>query len=259
MTASSSAISAQTLSCGYPGRAVLNSVDLDFSVASATAIIGPNGSGKSTLLKTLAGELAPISGDVVLAGRSITALSIAGVAKHIAVVPQHEHIPFRFTVWEIVMMGRLAHADRIWDTPADHAAVEQALGFTDCLQFKDRHVNELSGGERQRAMIARALAQETGIIVLDEPTTHLDVTHQLELCKLVRQMVDAGKTIIAAMHDLNLIAQMASRAVLIGSGRVLKTGISEEVLNSPELNRAYHVEFRRVVDGGKTVVLPPLG
>jgi len=192
-----------------------------------------------------------------LSGRAVSALSIGEVAKHIAVVPQQEHIPFRFTVWEIVMMGRLAHADGVWDTPADRFAVEQALGFTDCLQFKDRYVIELSGGERQRAMIARALAQETGIIVLDEPTTHLDVTHQLDLCKLVRQMVESGKTIIAAMHDLNLIGQMASRAVLIGGGGVLTTGTSEEVLNSPGLDRAYQVNFRRVEDGGKTVVLPP--
>jgi iron complex transport system ATP-binding protein len=247
------------LSCGYPRRAVLASVDLEFSTASATAIIGPNGSGKSTLLKTLAGELTPISGEIFLAGQPISAYSISDLARNIAVVPQQEHIPFRFTVWEIVMMGRLAHADGVWDTPSDRAAVEQALGFTDCLQFKDRFVTELSGGERQRAMIARALAQETGIIVLDEPTTHLDVTHQLDLCQLVRQMVESGKTIIAAMHDLNLIGQMASRAVLIGCGQVLKTGTSQEVLNSPELDRAYQVEFRRVLDGGKTVVLPPVG
>lgn len=257
MTASSSSFAVQGLECGYPQRVVISGVDLSFEPGTATAILGPNGSGKSTFLRTLTGELKALKGQVEIGGRRLGEMSVAQIASLVAVVPQQEHIPFRFTAWEIVMMGRLVRAKGLGDSAEDRAAVTKAMEFTDCAGFKDRPVNELSGGERKRVLLARALAQETDIVVLDEPTTHLDVTHQIELCRLVRQMAGTGKTVVAAMHDLNLVASMADRAVLLGVGTVKLDGTVEDVLASPLLDEVYKVAFRRTKDGGKTLILPP--
>lgn len=245
------------VSCGYPGRVVLTGIDLEFRPGTSTALIGPNGSGKSTLLKTLTGEVAASSGEVRVNGKLVQELSIAEIGLQIAVVPQQEHIPFRFSVWEVVMMGRLVRSPGIRDTPEDRAAVERALRFTDCENLAHRPVNEVSGGEKQRVLLARALAQETEIILLDEPTTHLDITHQLDLCRLVRELTSMGKTIVAAMHDLNLLPLISSDAVLLGSGSLQLVGTVEGVLNAPQLDEVYQVGFRRTKDGGNTLVLPP--
>lgn len=245
------------LSCGYPGRAVLSGVNLSFGAGTATAIIGPNGSGKSTFLKTITREVEARQGRVDIFGRSSREMSISEIAASIAVVPQQEYIPFRFSAREVVMMGRLVRSPGIRDTPEDEAAVDRALKFTDCSDLAHRSVNELSGGEKQRVLVARALAQETDIVVLDEPTTHLDVTHQLDLCRLVRELTGMGKTVIAAMHDLNLLSHIADRAVLLHDGKVASEGSVEDILNAASLDAAYQVSFRRTKDGGKTLVLPP--
>lgn len=255
---STSILSTANLVCGYPGRAVLENISLDFKKGTATAILGPNGSGKSTLIKTLSGELQPLSGQIKLGGEILTSLSIRDVAKRIAVVPQQEHIPFRFTAQEIVMMGRYIHSEGVFDSTEDLQLVEQAMRFTDCLSFADRPINELSGGERQRVLLARALAQDTEIVILDEPTTHLDITHQLDLCRLIMSILEDGKTVIAAMHDLNLIGSFAEQSVLLGDKGVLIASRSEEVLESNELDRAYGVIFRRIDDSGRILILPPL-
>lgn len=184
-------------------------------------------------------------------------MGIGEVGRRIAVVPQQEEIAFRFTAWEVVMMGRLAWSQGVGDTPEDREAAARALAFADAEDLTQRPVNELSGGERQRVLLARAFAQETDIVLLDEPTTHLDITHQIELCRLIRQMVQSGKTIVAAMHDLNLVAAMAERAIVLGSGKVCLDGPTEDVLNSPILDEVYKVAFRRTKDGGKTIILPP--
>jgi iron complex transport system ATP-binding protein len=258
MMASNSPLSAQNLTCGFPDRTVLSSVNVSFERGAATAVLGPNGSGKSTLLRSLTGELPPRGGKVELFGKDISTLSIADLAGHVAVVPQQEHIPFRFSTWEVAMMGRLARSKGIADSEEDRVAVRKALEFTDSLEFADRPINELSGGEKQRVLLARALAQETEIVILDEPTTHLDITHQIDLCRLVRQMIQDGKTVVAAMHDLNLVGSMATRAILLGSGIVKLDASTEEVLSSTELDEVYSVAFRKTKDGGKTLVLPPL-
>lgn len=192
-----------------------------------------------------------------MSGKPVSGLSISDLAFRIAVVPQQEHIPFRFSAWEIAMMGRLVRSRGIADTEEDRAAVRLALEFTDSLSYAERPMNELSGGEKQRVLLARALAQETDIVILDEPTTHLDITHQIDLCRLVRQMTETGKTVVAAMHDLNLVASMATRAILLGGGGLRLDGSTEEVLSSPALDEVYRVAFRRTKDGGKTLVLPP--
>ncbi|HJP82310.1 MAG TPA: ABC transporter ATP-binding protein [Fimbriimonadaceae bacterium] len=258
MKDSSSALSCKGLACGYGTAPVLQDVDLEFAPGTTTAIIGPNGSGKSTLLKTLSGELKPFHGSVFLGSRSLLDLSILDTAQRIAVVPQSEQIAYRFTAGEIVLMGRLPMSPGIRDTSEDRDAAEKAMRFTDSWELRDRPINELSGGERQRVLVARALAQDTPVILLDEPTTHLDITHQLDLVRLVKELQNLGKTVVAAMHDLNLVGAMAQRTALLWGGQVSLQGLTEQILTSSELDEAYGVAFRRVLDGGKTLVLPPI-
>ena len=258
MKDSSSPLSCKGLACGYGSSPVLRDVDLEFEPGTTTAIIGPNGSGKSTLLRTLGGELKPIHGSVHLGNKNLLDLSILETARRIAVVPQSEQIAYRFTAGEIVLMGRLPMSPGIRDTAEDREAAEKAMRFTDSWEFRDRPINELSGGERQRVLLARALAQDTPIILLDEPTTHLDITHQLDLVRLVKEFQKLGKTIVAAMHDLNLVGAMAQKTALLYAGIVRVQGPTEQVLSGAKLDEAYGVAFRRVVDGGKTLVLPPV-
>lgn len=255
--ASNNALSTNQLQCGYPERPVLRNLNLSFAKGTATAVLGPNGSGKSTFLKTLYGEIAALSGTVEVEGKSLQGLSVREVAMAISVVPQQEHIPFRFTAREIVTMARYIRSDGVFDSAEDRLAVEKAMRFTDSLELAERPVNELSGGERQRVLLARALAQDTNIVILDEPTTHLDITHQLDLCRLIREMVKEGKTVIAAMHDLNLVGHFAERAILFGPGGLVAEDETEKLLASGELDDVYQVKFNKIKDGGKTLVLPP--
>jgi len=256
---SASSLRCEKISCGYPRRDVLSDVTLAFTPGTVTAILGPNGSGKSTLLKTLSGLLAPTKGEIFVEDAPLSKMSVQEVARKIAVVPQEEVIPFRFSVREIVLMGRIAWSSGLADTPDDVRVAEEAMHFADCLPFADRPIDELSGGEKQRVLIARALAQEANILLLDEPTTHLDVTHQLEICRAVRDLAAKGHTVIAAMHDLNMVGLMADRAILLGTGGITLVDTAEAVLGSKQLDDVYRVAFERVERGGRTLVLPPLG
>jgi len=253
-----SALRCERMVGGYAGREVLTNIGLEFEQGAVTAVLGPNGSGKSTLLKTLSGLIPPLGGEVYVGESPLGRMAVQEVARQIAVVPQEETIPFRFSVREIVLMGRIAWSSGLADTPEDVRIAEEAMRFADCLPFAERAINELSGGEKQRVLIARALAQETPILLLDEPTTHLDITHQIEICRLIRALSAQGKTIVAAMHDLNMVGLMADQAILLGSGGVRLAGSVAEVLNSAELDHVYAVPFDRIERGGRTILLPPL-
>ncbi len=258
MKESNSSIQTRSLACGYSNRTVLKDVSLTLESGTVTAIIGPNGAGKSTLLKTIGGLLPALAGEVSIHGKPIRSYSATELACQIAFVPQHEHFAFRFSTYEVVMMGRLPKSPGVRDTDEDRAAVQRALDFADAASFADRPVQELSGGEQQRVLLARALALESQIVILDEPTTHLDVTHQLHLVSTINAMANEGKTVLAAMHDLNLVGMMANITALVCDGVLRKVGQTEDVLQSEELDRAYGVAFRKIKDGGKTLVLPPL-
>lgn len=243
------------LACGYPSKRVLEGIDFRVRAGERIALLGPNGSGKSTLLRTLSGLLKPLSGTVRIEDRALERLGAREIARKVAVVPQEETPRFAFTVREIVTMGRLALSDGIFDTPEDRAAATRAMETADCLELEDRIVSELSGGERQRVLIARALAQETPALLLDEPTSHLDPAHQIATARLVRELGERGIATIAAVHDLNLASRFADRAILLEKGGIGMDGTVEEVLNSPILDRVYGVQFGRFEGGGGTFIL----
>lgn len=252
-------IRAHGLSCGYGERVVLTEIELDVGPGEIVALLGPNGSGKSTLLKTLCRAIPPLAGSVFVAGEDAAHLNYSQLARHVAYVPQDEAPPFDYTVREIALMGRIAHSGGIFETRGDHVAAESAMLAADCGQFAERTVRELSGGERQRVWIARALAQESPTLLLDEPTAHLDVAHQREVAVLLRHLASEGRAIVAAVHDLNFAAAVATRAVLLIEGRIGIDAPCRDVLESSTLDRAFDLPFERLVRGdGARSVLPRL-
>lgn len=247
------------LSCGHVGP-VLAGVDLRVEGGETVALLGPNGSGKSTLLKTLAGLLPPLAGNVLIVREDLAGLRVREVARRVASVPQDETAPFAFSVRQLVTMGRLARSDGLLDTAEDAHAAEAAMRRADCDVLAERPANETSGGERQRALIARALAQDAPILLMDEPTAHLDAPHQAWIVRLVRELAAEGRAVVVAIHDLNLAAAMADRAVLLAEGRVAMDAPTTEVLASDRLDRAFGTAFDRLkTKAGRPVVVPYIG
>jgi iron complex transport system ATP-binding protein len=236
------------LACGYGARAVLRDVNLTLGRGESAVLLGPNGSGKSTLLKTLSKTLPVLDGEIRAQGADIREVSHSGLAKRVAYVPQEELPPFRFTVRQVVLMGRMPLSAGFFDTPADISASDEAMREADCLHLADRPITEISGGERQRALIARALAQDAPVLLLDEPTSHLDIGHQLAIVDLIRKLKEQGKAILAAMHDLNLAQDIGERAILLHEGRVAADSKVEEVLANDLLDKTYGVPFHRMKD-----------
>lgn len=241
-------LACRDLACGYPTRKVLEGVDLELHAGSSTVLLGPNGSGKSTLLKTLTKTVPPLSGEIKVQGEKSETLSFSQLARKIAYVPQEELPPFRFTVRQVVLMGRLPLSTGFFDTPADLEATERAMEEADCCAIADRPITEISGGERQRVLIARALAQDSALLLLDEPTSHLDIGHQVAIIRLAQKLRSQGKGLLTALHDLNLAADLGETAVLLNQGKIAIHAPVEEVLNSPLLDQTYGVPFHRFRD-----------
>ena len=245
------------LSCGYSGQHVLEDVSFSVQAGETVALLGPNGSGKSTLLKCISKSIPIKSGKIKLAGQSLESLSFREAAQWVAFVPQEEQVKFEFTVREIVTMGRLPVSGSLWDTPADGHAATEAMSEADCLQFEQRSAMELSGGEKQRVLIARAIAQGASLVLFDEPTSHLDVEHQLVVARLIRRLSGSGRSTIVAIHDLNLAPMVAERAILLHEGRIGLDADTSAVLSSPLLDEAYNVKFSRsTLDSGRLAVFP---
>lgn len=257
MTSPEYSIEAIGLSVGYPGRVVLEGVDLRLETGSVTALLGPNGSGKSTLLKTLCKELPELSGEVRICGRTVAKLGFTELAQRIAYVPQEELPPFRFSVRQVVLMGRMPHSQGLFDTAEDHRIAEEAMRSADCAHLAERPINEISGGERQRVLIARALAQQARILLLDEPTSHLDLGHQVAVIRLLNGLATKGHTVLAAVHDLNWAAAFAKDAVLLCNGRIGLNGPVCDVLSNSVVDDIYGVRFERLVDRTKGLRLFP--
>lgn len=244
------------LACGHAAP-VLTDVHLTVGAGETVALLGPNGCGKSTLLKTLAGLLPPLGGSIRLGGDNLRGLRVREVARRVASVPQDETAPFAFTVRQVVAMGRLARSHGLLDTPEDAAATEAAMRRADCAHLADRPANETSGGERARALVARALAQDAPLLLLDEPTAHLDAPHQAWAARLVREAAREGRGVVVALHDLNLAAAMADRAVLLARGGVAMAGPADAVLASDRLDAAFGTAFDRLRSpSGRWVVVP---
>jgi iron complex transport system ATP-binding protein len=232
----------QGLGFSYPGaaRPAVDGVSLEIPAGACTALLGPNGSGKSTLLRLLLGIHKPARGEVTFEGRPVSAWPRAELARRVGVVPQGEEINFPITVREMVMMGRYPYLGR-WrrEGEADRGAVEAALGRCDILELAERPISTLSGGERQRALVARALAQEPGVLVLDEPTASLDVKHEMAIFELLRDLGQGGVTVLLVTHSLNLASRFADRLVLLSRGRVAAHGAPAEVVDQRRIEEVY--------------------
>jgi iron complex transport system ATP-binding protein len=251
---------ADTVSIGYGQRIVVEDLSLDLMKGGITALVGPNGSGKSTLLKTLARLLKPSKGDVYLNGTAISRMSTSVVAQEIAVLPQGPVAPAGLTVGELVEQGRYPHAGPLkMLRKQDYSAISEAMRLTSMEDFANRSLDSLSGGERQRAWIALALAQETPVLLLDEPTTFLDIGHQLEVLELVEQLNrERGMTVVLVLHDLNHAARYASRMVALKDGEIVADGQPSEVMTAELLDFLFGVHAHIISDPetGKPVCLP---
>jgi len=241
------------ISAGYRGRDarrhVLDGVELRVGAGELLAILGPNGSGKTTLLRVLAGTLRATSGAVELFGRPIERWSRAEIARRVAVLPQSLELPAGFNVAEVVAMGRIPHARSAFGSgPDDEQAVESALRDAGAMDLAQRSVIELSGGERQRVLVAMALAQEPGLLLLDEPTLHLDLAHQLALVRTLQRLRTARQVaVVAVLHDLNLAAAYADRCLLLHAGRLLPAGSDGDVIDPDLARRAFGVPIEEAL------------
>lgn len=234
------------VSAGYDRNLVIENLSLAVAEGERVALLGPNGAGKSTLLRALTGLLAPATGRIRLFGKNVTTLKAADRARLIAVVPQELTTPMAYTVEELALMGRTALLNP-WQrpSPADLQVVERALVYTDMCELRNRPLDALSGGEKQRAVIAMALAQEPRIILMDEPTTHLDLNHSLEIMQIIERLNrEQGVTVLMTSHDLNLAAEFCHRLILLDHGRVVADGTPADVLKEDVLRDVYHCELR---------------
>ena len=231
---STPAVDAQAVSFSVEAKTLLDGVDVRAERGQFLGLIGPNGAGKSTLLRALSGVLRYQEGAVALEGSDLQSMPARDVAAMLALVPQIAPYTQGFTAFELVVMGRYPHLGRFQvEGEADDRIAREAMRRTETEQFAERTLDTLSGGERQRVFLARALAQQPRVLLLDEPTSNLDILHQLKILGLVRTLVDDGLTVIAAIHDLNLAARYCDRLVLLSEGRVVTEGPPEEVL-APE-------------------------
>jgi iron complex transport system ATP-binding protein len=233
---------ARSVSYRYPGADQEAVADVDVSVPAGAfyAILGPNGCGKTTLLRLLLGALRPDRGDIAYDGLPVPAWPRRELARRVGVVTQLEPLVFPVSVRELVGMGRYPHLGR-WraEGPEDRRAVATAMETCDIADLADRSVATLSGGEQQRARLARALAQEPDTLVLDEPTASLDISHEMEIFELLRDLADQGVTVIIVTHNLNIAARYADRLLLLDRGRTAAEGTAETVFTRETLERVY--------------------
>lgn len=252
----------KNLTTGYNGHKIIENLNLSIPEGKITALIGANGCGKSTLLKTICRIIEPMSGEVLLDGKNMHAMDSRQLAKQVAILPQNPSAPGALTVRELVMYGRAPHKSSLFSRTSreDREMVEWALKETDLLEFADRGIEHMSGGQRQRAWIAMAIAQDTDILFLDEPTSFLDVSHQLDVLHMVDHLNKKyGKTIIMVIHELNEAARFADYLVAMRKGTILYEGspydvfnndmlcdvfgIDSTIMNDPRTNRPFSIPY----------------
>jgi iron complex transport system ATP-binding protein len=253
-------LAAERVRLAYDDTVVVHDLDLELTDGSFTAIVGPNGCGKSTLLRALGRLLRPTGGQVLLDGRAIARTPTREVAKVLGLLPQTPIAPEGLTVADLVARGRHPHQSwvRQWSRD-DEAVVAEALEWTDMAELSARPVDALSGGQRQRAWISMALAQGTDLLLLDEPTTYLDLAHQIDVLELVSRLhAERGRTVVVVLHDLNLAARYAQRLVAMKDGVLVASGTPAEVLTEQLLADVFDLEARIVPDPvtGTPMVVP---
>lgn len=242
------------------GRWLVRDVSLAIEPSRVTALVGPNGSGKSTVLRLLAGLWRPTSGRASIDGADLAGMGRRRIARRVAFVPQDTHVGFAFSVRETVEMGRHPHIGR-FERPGskDAAAVEAALARADVTHLADRLVNELSGGELQRVVLARSLATEAPVILLDEPTSNLDIDHSLETFRLLKDLAAEGKAVAVALHDLNAVARWADHAAVMHFGSLRDCGPVRDILKDELVEPVFGVDVERLrsARGAETLIFHP--
>jgi iron complex transport system ATP-binding protein len=253
----------RSLTCGYDGKMVLHEINLALDAGKILAVIGPNGAGKSTLVKAISGVIPVTGGTIEWAGTNLFAMKPEERARQVSVVAQARNLPPAFTAWEVVALGRTPYLNWLGQvSPSDEEIIASAMRQTGTLELANRMTGELSGGEQQRLFLARALAQQTPLMLLDEPTSHLDLQYQIQLIHLLRKIIPGtDKAAVIVMHDLNLAARVADQVVLLVDGRVAASGTPDEVLTAELLGRAYRVPLGifRDPETGTNVIVPHNG
>lgn len=262
-SAAADELRAEALSFAYGGRDVLDQVSITVSRGALVGVLGPNGSGKTTLLRCLMGYLPAKRGRVSLGGRDVAEWSRRDFARQVAVVPQEMPTDFPLSVSELVLIGRLPHLSAHgigFESARDHQAAAAALEACAIAELANRPIHQLSGGELRRAFIARALAQETPFLLLDEPTSSLDLRHQLAIFDLLRTLARAGAGVLVVLHDVNLAAAHCDRVVLMKEGAVVAAGTPREALDPKILGDVYGVDLRAIVAEGidRAILVPSL-
>jgi iron complex transport system ATP-binding protein len=255
---SSGIVSLANVTYRYNGsrQPVLENLSLDIPAGTATAILGPNGSGKTTLLRLLVGVLRSQEGEIRFAGWPQGSYSRREMGQLIGLVPQDEHIPFDFSILEYVLLGRAPYLRSLaTPTEADHQVAREVLHTAGLEGLQDRPLPKLSGGERQLAVVARALAQQPRILLMDEPAAHLDLSNQGRLLSIMRNLVAGGTTLILTTHDPNLAAAVASFAVLMRDGRILAAGQAGSILTSEKLSATYGAPVEVFQIDGRRIIL----
>lgn len=250
----------ECLYAGYDAQAVLNGVDITIKEGKLTVLLGPNGSGKSTLLKTLARTLSPSAGHVYLDGKDIHRSNTREVAKRLGILPQGPLAPEGLSVKQLVGMGRFPHQG-LWQKNArqDADAVREAMDYANVTAFAERNVDALSGGQRQRCWIAMVLAQQTDLILLDEPTTFLDLKVQVDLLELLSRLAhEKGRTLLLVLHDLNLAAAYADHLVMMRDGKIITSGASRDVFTATNLKHVFDLDAHVIHDpeSGSPICVP---
>ena len=242
---------------GGPERAALRGVSVGFAPGRFAAIVGPNGSGKSTLLRVLSGILPPSRGTAMLEGCPLHAMGVRERARRVAVVPQGANVAFPFTVREVVLMGRHAFVKPLGsEGPEDFQAAEQAMEEAGVTEFADRPITELSGGEAQRVIAARALAQRTAVMLLDEPVSNLDIRHQTALLQLFARKARQGATVVCVLHDLNMAERFADDVLVMSQGQVVRFGPPQQALELELLEQVYGQKLLSVPGPYGRVLIP---
>lgn len=243
-------ININNLSLSYDGTTtIINELNLDIEMGTVTALVGANGCGKSTLLRGISRLLKPAKGAVYLDGQQVHSMKARDLAKQLGILPQSPTAPEGLTVHELVAQGRYPHQNwfQQWSLE-DERIVNEALATTDLESFAGRPVDTLSGGQRQRAWIAMALAQQTDILLLDEPTTYLDMAYQVDVLELLAELNDKGRTIILVLHDLNQAARYADTIVALRDGSILAQGTPKQVMTSEQIQAVFDLETHVITD-----------